>query len=259
MDPVLATDSKKILSSNIPWKLINWLYPPLCIGCGSIGFEICDHCISHIERIDQTRVCPICGVDLQGKKSKHKHRGDNDFFLTQLKAFGYYCGLLKEIIQDFKYHRRVGILNDLMPPLMQFFESWNPDYEVVIPVPLSKERKRERGYNQSAILAKKIALLTGKPYSEKALFRIRDTHTQVGLNPYQRHLNVKDAFQADKNVVAKKSILLIDDITTTGSTINECAKSLRIAGTKNVFGFTLARAKANPSYCEERRIDEQKN
>ncbi len=118
--------------------------------------------------------------------------------------------------------------------------SWAVD--LVIPVPLSPGRSVERGYNQAALLARPLALFTGLDYRPKGLVRCRETRSQVGLSLSERRLNVAGAFQANPSMVSGRSVLSVDDVTTSGTTLQACAEALLAAGAKNVFALTLARA-----------------
>lgn len=114
--------------------------------------------------------------------------------------------------------------------------------DLVTPVPQGLDRKAERGYNQAALLAWPVALAFGWQYRPRALKKIRATRTQVGLSREQRWENVSNAFWADPRMVQGKQILVIDDVTTSGATLDCCAASLIKAGAGAVFGLTLARA-----------------
>ena len=101
---------------------------------------------------------------------------------------------------------------------------------------------KERGYNQAALLAWPLALSCGLAYRSKALTKVRDTPSQVGLNLSQRYDNVASAYQASPALVAGRSVLLVDDVTTSGATIQACSTALLAAGALQVYGLTLARA-----------------
>jgi ComF family protein len=118
-------------------------------------------------------------------------------------------------------------------------EDWEVDF--LIPVPLSAGRLAERGYNQAALLARPLALATGLPYRPQALWKVRETPTQVGLTASGRRVNVKDAFQADPALSSGARVLVIDDVTTSGATLEACAEALRCSGARQVFALTLAR------------------
>ena len=133
----------------------------------------------------------------------------------------------------------------LARPLIDLAGSQSWQIDLVIPVPQGLDRKAERGYNQAALLAWPVALALGWQYRPRALKKIRATRTQVGLNREQRWENVSDAFWADPCMVEGKQILVIDDVTTSGATLDSCAASLIAAGARAVFGLTLARAEGN--------------
>ncbi len=126
--------------------------------------------------------------------------------------------------------------------LVELTETLNWPVQLVAPVPLSKQRLRERGYNQSGLLARPLALATGLAYRPWALWRVRDTRSQVGLNERERLQNVMGAFEADSKEVNGKNVLVIDDVATTGATQNGCAEALLKAGARAVYGLTLAKA-----------------
>jgi ComF family protein len=112
-------------------------------------------------------------------------------------------------------------------------------------VPLGKKRLKERGYNQVALVAQPLAYYSGITYLPRALWKARETRSQVGLNVDQRHQNVLNAYQADARSVEKKSVLLMDDVSTTGSTISSCTDALMAAGAREVYAITIARALAH--------------
>ena len=118
---------------------------------------------------------------------------------------------------------------------------WKVD--LVVPVPMGADRAAVRGYNQAALLAMPVALSTGLLYQSKALKKVRDISTQVGLSIDERYENVEGAFVADQSIVDRKSVLVIDDVVTSGATMDSCSETLRSAGARDVYGLTLARAK----------------
>jgi ComF family protein len=118
--------------------------------------------------------------------------------------------------------------------------NWKCD--MVIPVPLGMERLKERGYNQALLLAKPIAWALHLPLQAQALNRVKETRSQVGLSRRQRIGNARRAFAAEPTIVAEKRVLLVDDVVTTGATINACAKAFKDANVASVYGLTLARS-----------------
>jgi ComF family protein len=123
--------------------------------------------------------------------------------------------------------------------------NWSLD--IITSVPLGLVRFKERGYNQATLLARPIALCLDMPFSTRVLTRTRDTRSQVGLTVSERHDNMVDAFHADSNLVCGKNILVVDDVATSGATLNACANALLNGGANNVYCFSLARAVFSPS------------
>jgi ComF family protein len=126
--------------------------------------------------------------------------------------------------------------------MADFVRSLHWPVKVMIPVPLGKKRLKERGYNQVGLVARPLAHSLGLRYEPDALRKTRDTRSQVGLSISQRSENVQDAYQAEAQVVRNKSILIMDDVATTGSTISACTSALLSAGAQEVYVLTIARA-----------------
>ena len=148
-------------------------------------------------------------------------------------------------LHTMKYKRNIALGEALALQMVDFVRSLHWEIDLLIPVPLGRKRLRERGYNQVALVAQPLAYHAGIAYLPKALWKARETRSQVGLNISQRQKNVQDAYQADPQCVARKSILLMDDVSTTGSTISACTEALLSAGSREVYGITIARALAH--------------
>jgi competence protein ComFC len=145
-------------------------------------------------------------------------------------------------LHTMKYKRNIGLGEALALQMVGFVKSLQWGIDLLIPVPLGRKRLRERGYNQVALVAQPLAYRTGMRYLPQALWKARETRSQVGLNISQRQKNVTNAYQADTRRVAGKSILLMDDVSTTGATISACTEALLAAGAREVYGITIARA-----------------
>ncbi len=130
----------------------------------------------------------------------------------------------------------------LARPMIELLSDTHWRIDLVVPVPISPSRRNERGYNQAALLARPIAIYHGLAYRPGLLRKKRDTHTQVGLTIEQRKANVEGAFAAEEKEVGGADVLVVDDVTTTGATLNACAQALLEAGAKTVHCLTLARA-----------------
>jgi ComF family protein len=141
-----------------------------------------------------------------------------------------------------KYRGNVAFGESIAAQMTDFVRSLCWPVEVMIPVPLGKKRLKERGYNQVALVARPLAYQLGWRYEPDALWKRRETRSQVGLTVSQRAENVHDAYQADLERVRGKSILIMDDVATTGSTISACTATLRSAGAQDVYVLTIARA-----------------
>lgn len=239
----IGTVGKPILSRpNSFWRIIDLLYPPFCCNCGKIGFEICPECFSDIETTSSRQICLVCGRVLNTDKTCPICEKSIPVF-DQARSWGIYAGPLKQLIQKIKYERGFGIIEYLSIPLIECINNWGLSADIIVPIPLGKQREKERGYNQSTLIANPISKHFKIPLENRALTRIRETRTQVGLNYKERNTNIRGAFQADSSIVNKKSILLIDDIATTCATLNESARTLRLFGASRIFCFSVAQTK----------------
>lgn len=159
-----------------------------------------------------------------------------------LRSWSIFEGPVRSAVLNLKYHRNAALGEVLAHPLAEFIRTLDWQVDLVIPVPLGKERARERGYNQIGIVAKPAAAILHWQYAPSGLNRVRETRSQVGLTAVERKANVAGAFMANKEIVSGKRVLLMDDVATTGATISECASALSLANAKVVYAFSLARA-----------------
>ena len=149
---------------------------------------------------------------------------------------------VQNALHTLKYRRNMGIGDALAHQMAEFVNNLGLDVDMVIPMPLGKFRLKERGYNQVALVARPLAIELGLDYAPQGLWKSRETRSQVGLNIYQRRENVSKAYQADVKIVNGRSILLMDDVATTGSTILSSTEALLSAGARDVYAITIARA-----------------
>ncbi|MGE4554497.1 MAG: ComF family protein [Desulfovibrionaceae bacterium] len=162
---------------------------------------------------------------------------------TGFACHGAYRGLLRELILGFKFAEglgRVRLLQDLAWAAL--LRAGLPAPDLLAPVPLHPRRLRWRGYNQSLELARGLALRLDRPAEPRALVRLRHTVPQSRLSAAERLVNLKGAFEADEGLVRGRAVLLVDDVSTTGSTLRECAEALNAAGAARVDVLVLARA-----------------
>ncbi len=153
------------------------------------------------------------------------------------------AGAVRKAVHQLKYHRDLALAETLAGALLLLVREMEWRVDVVLPVPLGKARHRERGYNQAALLAFPLALGLGVPYAGGALVRTRETRSQVNLSAEARRRNVAGAFGvARPAAVAGKAVLLVDDVMTTGATLDAASAALKSSGARRVFAVTVARA-----------------
>ncbi len=161
-------------------------------------------------------------------------------YLDQMHAVGYHEGALREAIHALKYNHRTELAVPLGGLLQQHIPQTSWKIDVITAVPLHPDRRRERGYNQAELLARELAGRVGLPYAE-GLRRIRATADQIGLDAAARRENVRDAFEADASAFRDRRVLMIDDVCTTGATMDACARALGAQGARSIYGLAIAR------------------
>jgi ComF family protein len=159
-----------------------------------------------------------------------------------LRSWAIFGGQVRHALHQLKYGRNIGLGEVMARPMLHLLQATGWQVEVVIPVPLGLARLKERGYNQASMLAWPIAIALNARYRPRALRRERETRSQVGLSAAERRLNMADAFGAQGQWVSDQNVLVVDDVTTSGSTLDACAAALLRAGAAKVYGLTLARA-----------------
>ena len=214
--------------------LLNLFFPEHCLGCQREGDYLCQDCKSVI--------------DPSGFHKKHQTKFLKDLYF----AINYKSSLVKKLIGHFKYEpfvKKLSVpLSSLIIEHFQLLEnnqmfSGNRKDSVLLPVPLEKKKLRWRGFNQAEEIAKEISNFLKIPLFNDVLMKKRKTSPQVKLAERERRENVRGVFYyQNKNRVFDKKVFLVDDVYTTGSTMEECAKILKEAGTKTVIGIVVARA-----------------
>jgi ComF family protein len=159
-----------------------------------------------------------------------------------MRSWAVFKDPLRAALHTLKYKRNFGLGQDIARQAAGFFDITDWKIDILVPIPLSAQRAAERGYNQVALIAKPLAALRGFSYRPDALRRTRDTRSQVGLIAAQRRENVHLVFEAASAGIAGKTILLMDDVITTGATIGDATRALRAAGAEKIYAFSIARA-----------------
>lgn len=222
------------------WTALDWLYPPRCGGCGQGRERWCAACDAAVQVLPDT-VCDCCGKIYQAGGLCKNCRAHPPAFKA-LRAWGAFRGPLRQALHRLKYERDIALGEILSRRLIDMLRHLQWQIDIITLVPIGVARQAERGYNQATFLALPVALALGQPFRPKALSKVRETPSQVGLSMEQRKINVEGAFRAQEQTVAGKSILVIDDVTTTGATLQACAEALVQSGARHVFGLTMARA-----------------
>lgn len=224
-------------------KILEILYPKTCVFCGKVQkTQVCSACREKIRYIKEPR-CKKCGKPIRySDKELCTDCKENKHYYEQGKNIWLHKGPVRWSIYQFKYHNRriygCFYAEEMYRLYGQKMKEWG--IERIIPVPLYKKRQKSRGYNQSTIVAKHLGKLAGIPVDTKSVVRIRNTKPQKELKGKERKQNVKDAFQLTKYHVTDENVLLIDDIYTTGNTIDAVAKVLTEKAGCKVFFFTIS-------------------
>jgi len=235
--------------------LFQFFLPPQCYCCETFlpeGQEgICTDCLSAIHWIEPP-FCSRCGIPFLSREEKSHLCGacsKEEKYFTMGRALGCYEGPLRKAVHRWKYEGKTH-LSPLFGEWMaeRFFHYWETNlFDLLIPVPLHPGRLRERGFNQALLLARELSRRTGLPYRKRVLEKKKPTLPQASLSGRERETGVRGAFHLEElEEIRDKVILLIDDVYTTGTTVNECSKVLMAGGAKRVDVFTLAHTLMNP-------------
>ncbi len=222
---------------------LDLLFPRRCLGCGVEGNYLCLPCQEKIRFPPQR--CVVCGKPSFLGRVHQECRRKKIFLKGLLVAADYQNQSIQNLIWNFKYNS-VSPLGEILATLLtDFFISLDLlDFfatSAVIPVPLHKRRLRERGFNQAQVLAQKFAHKTGLEFLE-VLRKEKNTKDQIELSREERLRNVQDSFASLPHPsLGERKIILVDDVATTGATLNECAKVLRGQGAGEIWGLVVAR------------------
>jgi ComF family protein len=245
------------LSARLDW-LVDWLYPPRCRACsgriyGRDAESFCAQCWSEI-RIIAHPLCTLCGRPFPDSSGDDHTCG---LCLSRPPYYARACSWacypreeaaehpLRRVIQKFKYGRKVSLgkpLGRLMTrDCREFLDECRVD--TIVPVPLHPKRLRWRGFNQSLLLAREVSRVYDAPMDPFVIYRSKETPPQTQLPEHERRRNVRGAFAVNpKKDISGKRVLLVDDVYTSGATVNECSRTLKRGGAKEVYVLTLARA-----------------
>jgi len=232
-------------------KFIDFLFPKTCLACGNFILSgepskyLCGLCYQKIKFIEPP-VCEKCGVPVNSdeKYCKRCTIDKEKIYYDSIRGITYFEEPIKECIHMLKYKGKEYLRFFLSDFFINYIQK--NDYllnvDLIFSVPTHWTRKLKRGFNQSELLAELISKKFNIEYNSTNLYRKKMTKPQAKLNREERLININEAFAVrNSDSLIGKSVLIIDDVSTTGETINQCAKVLKYAGAKSIFGLTLAR------------------
>ncbi len=224
---------------------LDLLFPPRCVHCRAENSWLCQTCFENIPFIT-TAICQRCGTPMTTAPAASCKQCQNNplQYIDGVRVASYFeDNPMRSAIHALKYRNHKAVANILGEILAKVYRQQHLVAEVIVPVPLHRARLKERGYNQSELLARQLGRLLNIPVNTVTLQRIRQTKSQMKLGADERHKNVADAFACNDKKLQNQRVLLIDDVCTTGSTLDFCAEALKKGGVASVWGITLAKAR----------------
>lgn len=205
------------------WGL-DLLFPPRCGNCGRVDIGWCDDCTALLHAY------PLTPKQIEL---------DNHFIVVSSAV---HTNIVRESLHNLKYLRQTQLAPLLATRLATIFRglNWQPD--LITTVPMHPKKLAKRGYNQAGLIAQAFAQQINLPYLPDALIRTKETVSQVGLSAKERQNNMQDVFKAQSEQIRGKIVLIVDDVLTTGATLNECAGALLDGEASLVLGMTITRA-----------------
>jgi competence protein ComFC len=209
---------------------LDLVFPPVCAVCDgplrAAALPVCPSCFDSLEILGEKRLCFRLG----------------EYAFSEAVSAWNFCEKFQSMVHLLKYDQKPSVGIELARRMCGLLNKEAfAGADVLVPVPIHHTRKRERGYNQAEVLGRVVARWLGKPMVTTLIKRLRSTGTQTTLTREERAKNISGAF-AVKGNAAGKSVLLVDDVLTTGATVNECAGALKLAGAGEVKVVTAARA-----------------
>jgi len=230
---------------NILQTFTGLFFPKLCLNCNELLLEnekfICSNCSRSLVFLED--ICHICGAPKTGEKCRVCET--NEFLFDKARSVFMFNKVVQNLIHEFKYNEITRIAKFFGRFSQEYIQKYQPfeHIDYIVPVPLHRVKKRSRGFNQSEYLTHEISRRMNWKHLPKLIIRKKFTKTQTKLNRQQRKINVSLAFKINpKHNIKGKTILLVDDVFTTGSTVNSITAALKEKQVNKVYVFTIGRA-----------------
>lgn len=227
--------------------MLDLIFPKICYVCQKEGEYICTNCFKKLIDVNPLNMCHICNKEC---RVGFMHSECKEYsYIDGVLNLSVYDGLIKKMIYDIKYNYFYSLTQSMGKIMADYllFYSFKPNNTLITYVPSSKKKIRLRGFNQSHLLAKEVSKFSQIPVVS-ILAKTHNTGAQAKLHKFERAENLKGAFELIQKVSLNqelKNILIVDDVFTTGATLNECAKVIKSKySTSNVFGFVIAKARS---------------
>jgi ComF family protein len=220
-------------------RTLDLVFPPHCLGCGAFGAFLCDDCLAAVPRAAPPR-CPVCWMQGMGVVCSRCRARPPAFDAARCPFV--YQGAARDAVHALKYDGVSALAKAMAEPMADCLSHWSPQVAALVPVPLTGARERGRGYNQSELLARELGRLTGLPVAGRALTRRRGGPAQArAADEATRRATVAAAFLARPRDGDPGPLFLIDDVMTSGATLDACARALAQARLGPVYALTFAR------------------
>lgn len=219
---------------------VDSFFPRRCVGCGRVGDFLCADCLGRLPRLTAP-LCPRCGRP-QASGIRCPDCWQRPSETDGIRSVFEFDEVVRKSVHELKYRNLKAISRCLAQLLADYLKASPIPGEVLIAVPLHPRRLRQRGYNQASLLARELGKRIGLPVIEDCLARVKQAQPQVrAVDVEERHRNVADAFVCRDERVKDKQVIVVDDVCTSGATLESCAAALKNKGARSVWGLTLAR------------------
>ena len=225
---------------------VELLYPKRCLACDKVLLNIekergiCQACVKQVKLVGPD-YCLKCGTPTYNNEELCHNCKNTTRYFEQNKAIFQYTGQMKDTMYRFKYFNRRCYAKAFADHAVKIYGPWLKEQKIdaIVPVPMYKPKERRRGYNQAAVFARALSKKINIPVDESIVIRQSDTTAMKQLNHLKRKKNLLKAFTTPKNIVQFRKVLVVDDIYTTGTTLDEVSKALKDGGITEVYGMCI--------------------